>query len=457
MTGLEETLPALSDALTPPVVLGTAELTHLAYQGHGLAELLARIDASGGTADERRYDSAIALQLGFRRAEGLNRLDEVLAECQTFRVGRAADGAVRVLALVCPGDLMTNVPLDFLTRHLNVRLDLLYVLPGQPLPPVIPDHDVAFFAAGEADPAMLVRLAALYAAWPRPALNDPAWLPALERDALSRSLQDIPGLCSPAVVAATRDMLERDVGSGGLSLGVGTSAPTYPCLIRPYGCHAGVGLERVTTLGELVSYLRSSPARDFFLSTFHDYRGADGLYRKLRIAFIDRQPLLCHMAVSSHWMVHYLNAGMAESAAKRAEEAMAMATFDSGFARRHAAAFEALHQRLPFDFYSIDCAETADGRLLVFEADTAAIIHAMDPPDLFPYKQPQMARVFAAFDALLHKACTAQPSAARRRQSGIPLPMSHLPAPTMDLRSFGNLASGARLAEQFEPIHSNAP
>ncbi|HQT77382.1 MAG TPA: hypothetical protein PLD10_10060, partial [Rhodopila sp.] len=73
------------------------------------------------------------------------------------------------------------------------------------------------------------------------------------------------------------------------------------------------------------------------------------------------------------------------------------------FARRHAAAFEALHQYLPFDFYSIDCAETQDGRLLVFEADTAAIIHAMDPPDLFPYKQPQMWRVFMAFDALLRR------------------------------------------------------
>ena len=76
------------------------------------------------------------------------------------------------------------------------------------------------------------------------------------------------------------------------------------------------------------------------------------------------------MAISSNWMVHYLNAGMTESAEKRAEEAQAMATFDAGFARRHAAAFEALHERLGFDYYSIDCAETRDGRLLVFEADT---------------------------------------------------------------------------------------
>ena len=80
-----------------------------------------------------------------------------------------------------------------------------------------------------------------------------------------------------------------------------------------------------------------------------------------------------------------------------------MATFDDGFARRHAAAFRALHEPLGFDYYSIDCAETRDGRLLVFEADAAAIIHLMDPPDLFPYKQPQMRKVFGAFDAMLRR------------------------------------------------------
>jgi hypothetical protein len=102
-------------------------------------------------------------------------------------------------------------------------------------------------------------------------------------------------------------------------------------------------------------------------------------------------------------MVHYLNAGMTDSADKRADEARAMAEFDDGFAQRHTAAFDALHERIDLDYYSIDCAETQDGRLLVFEADAAAIIHMMDPPDLFPYKEPQMRKVFAAFEAMLRR------------------------------------------------------
>ncbi|MEJ1978546.1 MAG: hypothetical protein WDN49_22960 [Acetobacteraceae bacterium] len=39
------------------------------------------------------------------------------------------------------------------------------------------------------------------------------------------------------------------------------------------------------------------------------------------------------------------------------------------------------------DYFSIDCSEDRDGRLLVFEADVAAIIHSMDPPDLYPYRR----------------------------------------------------------------------
>jgi hypothetical protein len=358
----------------------------------------------------RVYDAAIASQLAFRRAEGLNLQDAAQMESQIFRIGGAPEEALRLLALVGPGDLMSNAPLDFLTNHLKVRLDLLYMLPDRPLPPVIPDHDVAFFAVGEADPATLARLRRLYANWPRPALNDPGFLPALDRDTLSRALTGETGICSPTAVAVGRAKLEAHLDRGRPIDGFDSADGPYPCLIRPVHSHAGSGLARVQNVAELAAYLRFSFERKFFITAFEDYRGKDGLYRKSRVAFIDRQPFLCHMAISSNWMVHYLNAGMTESADKRAEEAAAMVDFDSTFARRHAAAFDTVNKRLGFDYYSIDCAETRDGRLLVFEADAAAIIHLMDPIDLFPYKQPQMHKVFAAFETMLRRRIGAQVS-----------------------------------------------
>jgi hypothetical protein len=99
--------------------------------------------------------------------------------------------------------------------------------------------------------------------------------------------------------------------------------------------------------------------------------------------------------------VHYLNAGMAADVAKRAEEAQMMATFDQGFAARHADAFTAIQTAFGLDYFAIDCAEDRQGRLLLFEADTAMIVHDMDPPALYPYKAPAMKKLFAAFQTMI--------------------------------------------------------
>ena len=121
---------------------------------------------------------------------------------------------------------------------------------------------------------------------------------------------------------------------------------------------------------------------------------------------IQGRPFICHMAVSERWMVHYMNAGMTESAEKRAEEARFMAAFEADFAARHAGAFAQLHERLGLDYFGIDCAETPDGRLLLFEADVAMIVHAMDPEDPFAYKKAPMHKLFGAFEAMLRTAAT---------------------------------------------------
>ena len=315
MSFMDEAIPALCDAVPPPIVRGTADLTTFAYQGNGYEALLDRIGPLSDTPASL-YDQSIASQLSFRRAEGLGLQDAALGANQIYRVGAAAPSALRLLALVSPGDLMTNTPLDFLTNALNVRLDLLYLLPDRPLPASIPDHDVAFFAAGEADPPELERLRRLFACWPRPAINNPGVLPLMERDTLSRSLAGVPGLCSPAAVAVARPALEAHLDYGAPIDGFDREHGLYPCLIRPLASHAGTGLARAENPAELAKYLHFSFGNRFLLTAFEDYSGTDGLFRKSRVAFIDREPFLCHMAVSRHWMVHYLNAGMTESAEK---------------------------------------------------------------------------------------------------------------------------------------------
>ena len=44
-----------------------------------------------------------------------------------------------------------------------------------------------------------------------------------------------------------------------------------------------------------------------------------------------------------------------------------------------------------------------DGRLLLFEADAAMLVHGTDPPDLYPYKRAGFERIQRALNALLEK------------------------------------------------------
>ena len=321
--------------------------------------------------------------------------EQALALRGSFRVRGEADG-IRLLALCAPGDLMVNAPLDFIAPGAGAQLDLVYLGPNG-LPEAIPDHDVAIIAASESAPDALQRLLPLYAAWDRPILNDPAKILPMSRDWLAATFAAVPGLVVAPTWLATRQDLDGGVSGG------------YPVLLRPLGSHAGHGLAKVEDAGSVAAYLADSDADAFYVSRFIEYRGASGWYEKYRIAFVDGAPFLCHMAASEHWMVHYLNAGMDRSEAKRAAEQRAFETFHQDFAGRHAGALAAVARTIGLDYFSIDCAEAPDGRLLVFEADVAAIIHSMDPPDLYPYKGAALQRCYEAFGQMLRRRAASSP------------------------------------------------
>jgi glutathione synthase/RimK-type ligase-like ATP-grasp enzyme len=175
----------------------------------------------------------------------------------------------------------------------------------------------------------------------------------------------------------------------------------FPILIRPVDSHAGQGLQKLSSHGEMAEYLKDQTAEQFYVSPYVDYASSDGQFRKYRIAFVAGKPFLCHMAISDQWMIHYLNAGMTESTLKRSEEAEAMLQFDQKFGLRHEEALEAVGNVFDLDYFAVDCAETRDGQLLIFEVGNAMVVHDMDPEAMFPYKKPLMGALFRDFQALL--------------------------------------------------------
>jgi hypothetical protein len=380
----------------------------MAFEGADLApvwqELLERVNRDPADSAALLDLSTIA-QLKGRREEGLKLQGLALFGRSIYHHPAAFPSAnpLRVLAFMAPGDFMANTPLEFLLEGSDISLDVVYLAAGKPFPAEVPDHDVAIVAISESEEnrPLLEALSPLLQHWPRPLLNEPSRIARLTRDGVWDLAQSAAGIVMPRSVRASRQSL-LDLLGGKRPVPAHTGFES-PIILRPVGTHAGHGMSRISGLEALEAYLRQQPGESFYLSPFVDYRSPDGQFRKYRVAVIGGRPFASHMAVSSHWMVHYLNAGMTESSQKRAEEAAFMARFDQDFAVRHAAALDELTRRLGLDYYVLDCAETSDGRLLLFEADVAMIVHSMDPPDLFPYKKPAMQKLFEAFRGLLRR------------------------------------------------------
>ncbi len=308
-----------------------------------------------------------------------------------------------VVAFCARGDFMANTPIEFLLAGSNIALHRVYIDAGENPPPGIPPHDVAVVAVGfsETTQPLLTGLDARLAGWPRPVVNRASGIALTGRETMLPVFKDLPGVFVPPTIRLKRDdalAFAREVQEKE------PYKPPFPLLIRPLDSHAGHGLEAIPGPAELARYLKFHIRDGYFLSSFIDYRSADGRFRKCRIAVIDGVPYPSHLAISDHWMIHYLNAGMTQEAEKRAEEAKFMDEFDSGFRRRHEPALRELARRLGLEYFALDCAEMRDGRLLVFEIDVAMIIHMMDPIEMFPYKHVHMPKLFQAYQAMLRRA-----------------------------------------------------
>jgi hypothetical protein len=386
--------------------IGFASLTAMAFNGVDLRPLRDQLISKivGGTAGAGEgLDLSLITQLLGEKQTGLSIQAEVLGFHQLFRSPCSAQPPkLRVLALAAAIDMGGNTPIEFLLEESGIELKTLYVIPGIGLPSPLPDHDVAIVIASDSDECReaLRVIDEMAPRWPQPMLNTPRLVCNLDRDKLHGLLQGVEGLDIPATICVTSAQL-ADVAQGHLSPADIAAELRFPLIVRPRGSHAGVGLAKIDDRAAVGGYLAERSEQEFFVSRFVDYASEDGLFRKYRVVFVDGKPYACHMAIAGRWDIWYLNAGMSDSAAKRLEEETFMRTFDFGFARRHATALAGMVERVGLDYFTIDCAENKRGDLLIFEADNTAVVHNMDSPELFPYKPPQMRKIFEAFAAML--------------------------------------------------------
>jgi glutathione synthase/RimK-type ligase-like ATP-grasp enzyme len=387
--------------------LGLASLLRTAANGGDLTQLGETLLEYCRTHDDPQalLDLAWVLELKFERESALavQRLAIGMKRHYRIRESVASSTPVKLLVFKAPGDLMTNTPFECLVTQSDIQIDVLYIDDALEPDYRLPEHDVILVGpcSLDANRSALSRIAALLKSTDAPVINRPDRIGYTTRDAAWNLLGREAGICMAHTVRVGRARLVAQIdaaGADGTVVGV-----NFPLIIRPVGSHAGRGLARVMNLKELSGYVSQSGDDEFYVASYIDYRSKDGLFRKYRIALIDGVPYVSHMGISVHWMVHYPYEEMLAHPQRREEEASFMASFDAEFAQQHREALMKVATLTGLDYVGLDCAQTPDGRLVIFEIATAMVVHDMDDTAAFPYKAVRMKRFFDAFCTMVER------------------------------------------------------
>ena len=292
-----------------------------------------------------------------------------------------------------------NVPTKFLfprDRYTLLKWFIEYATSAQEAE--FPPYDIVFNGIGDPDMAgpTAQPLARFLQNCRRPIINHPACIPQTRRDRLPSLLAGIPNLVVAEVVRLDQPASPHP------------HLPAFPLLeqlsppllLRGAGSHGGQGV-RLIESAAMPAATKFDGAHALYATRFWPYRSADGYHRKYRMILIARKPYPCHLALSRHWLVHYITADMLSDPAKCREEQRLLDDPEAAIGAAAMAAISTIGERLDLDFAGVDFSLLPDGRVLVFEANATMLVHPEDETGPFAYKNPAVRAIFDAFAVML--------------------------------------------------------
>lgn len=295
------------------------------------------------------------------------------------------------LALTAPGPV--NTPTDYLLARVGFDSHFVMLLPG--VEPNIPalralGHVVINLIA-EVDVARGALLAAAELAdqFDQPVINHPRKMLVTDRVTVAERLSTVQH-CRVAKVIRLEPN-ERSIPED-IDL-------RFPVLARITGTHGGKHLEKCDNTAALAAALGGHGDSAHYISEYLPYQSSDGRFRKYRLIFVNGKILPYHLAIGSHWKMHYFSSDMAKEPSLREEEAAFLQDPHSVFGPKLWGALECVRTALDLDFAGIDCSIDNEGRLVVFEANATMLVH--DEKGVFAYKAPFIADIKQAFESML--------------------------------------------------------
>jgi aromatic-L-amino-acid/L-tryptophan decarboxylase len=263
----------------------------------------------------------------------------------------------------------------------------------------LPYHQLVINAIGDAEVSSgaLVAAQSLLALTKAPVINPPAAVLATSRSNNAKRLSGLPGVVTPITVTLARErLLDGDAARTLARLGL-----EFPVLLRVPGFHTGQHFVRVEDLEALPAVLAELPGEEFIVMEYLDARARDGKTRKYRAMLINGQIYPLHVAISSHWKIHYFTAEMADSPEHRAEDAAFLENMAVVLGPLAMRALKQIQFVLGLDYAGIDFGLNAKGEVLVFEANATMVVNIPEPGEQWSYRLPACKRIFSAVHRML--------------------------------------------------------
>ena len=110
----------------------------LAFNGDNLSNITSQLAsriAVNSRDSEAMMDLSVVLQLSARPELAIELQTEALKQQQLYALENNPDNpALRLLAIMGPGEVMANTPIDFLVEDSDIALSYLYLGEGLPVP-----------------------------------------------------------------------------------------------------------------------------------------------------------------------------------------------------------------------------------------------------------------------------------------------------------------------------------
>lgn len=260
--------------------------------------------------------------------------------------------------------------------------------------------DVIFNEISDPDshPTALERCIKFIQTQGKPVINHPRKIMQTTRDAIARSLVDIPGLKMPRTIRLNPSS-PADVAAA-----ISESNLAFPLIFRQAGDHGGVSTNLLNHGSEIEQAMYSYPldGRAFYATEFVDYASvADGLYRKYRLVVVGQQVFLRHMIISDQWLIHSNSRSfMQDKIELQNEELQALKTFSTVIGPKIIKSIGQITEKLKLDYFGIDCNINEDGEILAFEINANMNILINSEPSPNRWESP-IAAIKKALEQLI--------------------------------------------------------